>query len=63
MVKVLTAGGRGNGSRLAPFIFREIMSCPAGFVTRHTRRVAVASFYVNINFSASHARGPPLTGR
>ena len=52
MVKVLTAGGRGNGIRLGPFIFREIMSGRAGFLTRHTLRGAVASFYVYINFSA-----------
>ena len=51
MVKVLVGGEKAK-SRLASSIFREIMSCPAGFVTRHTRRGAVASFYVNMNFSA-----------
>src|SRR5687767_5271313 len=30
--------GEKAKSRLAPSILREIMSCPAGFVTRHTRR-------------------------
>jgi hypothetical protein len=39
-------------SRLAPFIFRETMSGTAFFLTRDTRRGAVASFYVYINFSA-----------
>jgi hypothetical protein len=52
MVKVLTAGGRGNGIPIGPVYFCEIMSGPVGFVTRHTRRGAVASFYVYINFSA-----------
>ncbi len=51
MVKVLVGGGKGK-SRLAPSISREIISGPAGFVTRHTRKGAVASFSVNIHFSA-----------
>jgi hypothetical protein len=46
-------GEEETASRLALFIFREIMSGAASFVRiRHTRRGGVASFYVYINFSA-----------
>src|SRR5215217_9766990 len=46
-------GEEETASRLALFIFREIMSGAASFVRiRHTRRGAVASYYVYINFSA-----------
>jgi hypothetical protein len=38
MVKVLTAGGRGNGIPIGPVYFLEIMSGAAFFLTRHTRR-------------------------
>ena len=34
-----------------PSIFREIMSGAASSLARHTRRGAVASFYVHISFS------------
>ena len=51
MVKVLTAGEEEPPSRLDPSIFREIMSGAASSLTRHTRRGAVASFYVHISFS------------
>lgn len=50
MVKVLTAGEKGTASRLALSIFREIMSGAGGFLTRPTRKGAVASFYVSIKF-------------
>jgi hypothetical protein len=52
MVKVIVGGENPAKPRLAPFILREIMSSPAGFLTRRTLRGAVASFYVNIHFSA-----------
>jgi hypothetical protein len=45
-------GEEETASQLAPFIFPEIMSGPDSFLTRDTRRGAVASFYVYINFSA-----------
>jgi len=51
MVKVLTAGGRGDGIPIGPVYFPEIMSRTDSFLTRDTRRGAVASFYVYINFS------------
>jgi hypothetical protein len=44
-------GEEETASRLAPFIFPEIMSRTDSFLTRDTRRGAVASFYVYINFS------------
>jgi hypothetical protein len=44
-------GEEETASRLGPFIFPEIMSRTDSFLTRDTRRGAVASFYVYINFS------------
>jgi hypothetical protein len=48
--KFLLRGAEATASRLALSIFQEIMSGAAGFLTRHIRKGAVASFYVSIKF-------------
>jgi hypothetical protein len=52
MVKVIVGGGKPRKTPFGPVYFREIMKSTPYFLRRHTRRGAVASFYVNIHFSA-----------
>jgi hypothetical protein len=52
MVKVLTAGGRGNGIPIGPVYFSRDYVTHGFFTDKTYPQGAVASFYVYINFSA-----------